>query len=132
MANDALSKSGLYFDDLNKIRVLEPEVAQQTTELRDECKNFVDQIREFRERADNFITMADALSTSVEKEKMKAIGTRNLLKSISKQRESKYHQLLALIGEKKLELERLKVQYESLQRIEAEQNEFIQQFVNQS
>ena len=42
MADEALSKAGLYFDELNKIRVLEPEVANQTGELKDECKEFVD------------------------------------------------------------------------------------------
>lgn len=40
-----------------------------------------------------------------------------------------YFSLQALIGEKKLELERLRVQYDSLQRTEAEQLEFIEQFV---
>ena len=39
--------------------------------------------------------------------------------------------LQALIGEKKLELERLKIQYESLQRTETEQQEFIEQFIQQ-
>jgi hypothetical protein len=29
-------------DELNKIRLLEPESAQQTIELKDECKDFVD------------------------------------------------------------------------------------------
>lgn len=42
MADETLAKAGLYFDELNKIRVLEPEVANQTTELKDECKEFVD------------------------------------------------------------------------------------------
>ena len=41
-ADKTLARAGLYFDELNKIRVLEPEVAQQTTELRDECRGFVD------------------------------------------------------------------------------------------
>jgi hypothetical protein len=39
---DSLAKSGLYFDELNKIRVLEPEVAQETNELKEECKDFVE------------------------------------------------------------------------------------------
>ncbi len=42
MANEALEKAGLHFDELNKIRVLEPEVATQTTELKEECKDFLD------------------------------------------------------------------------------------------
>ena len=42
MADEALARAGLHFDELNKIRVLEPEVAQQTVELKEECKEFVD------------------------------------------------------------------------------------------
>uniref|UniRef100_A0A0P4WEJ1 Intraflagellar transport protein 20 n=1 Tax=Scylla olivacea TaxID=85551 RepID=A0A0P4WEJ1_SCYOL len=129
MADESLAAAGLYIDELNKIRVLEPEVAQQTAELKDECKEFVDKIREFHERADHFIQVADTMSEAVELEKMRVIGARNLIKSMSKQREAKEQQLLALIGEKKLELERLRVQYESLRRTEADQLEFIEQFV---
>ena len=42
MAKDPLAEAGLHFDELNKLRVLEPEVAQETTELKEECKEFVD------------------------------------------------------------------------------------------
>lgn len=42
MAKDPLEEASLHFDDLNKLRVLEPEVSQQTTELKEECKDFVD------------------------------------------------------------------------------------------
>ena len=42
MADDVMGKAGLYFDELNKIRVLEPEVAVQTSDLRDECKDFLE------------------------------------------------------------------------------------------
>jgi len=64
----------------------------------------------------------------VEKEKMKAIGSRNLLKSIAKQRESQKQQLQALITEKKTQLERLRIEHSSLQKQEMEQTEFIDQF----
>ena len=42
MAEDAIAKAGLYFDDLHKIRVLDPEISSQTSELKDECKDFLD------------------------------------------------------------------------------------------
>lgn len=42
MADEALLRAGLHFDELNKIRVLEPEVQAQTSELKEECKDFVD------------------------------------------------------------------------------------------
>jgi hypothetical protein len=37
--------------------------------------------------------MVDSLAKDVEKEKMKAIGTRNLLKSVAKQREAEQQKL---------------------------------------
>lgn len=131
MANESLGKIGLYFDDLNKIRVLDPNVNQETVELKDECKHFVKKIAEFQNIVDSFIQITDSLSEEVEKEKLKAIGSRNLLKSITKHREAQQQQLHALLIEKKLQLERLRVQYEALKREEAEQNELIEQFLLQ-
>lgn len=131
MADEALARAGLHFDELNKIRVLEPEVSQQTTELKEECKDFVDKIDEFQKIVGTFIEVVDNVSKEVEKEKMKAIGSRNLLKSIAKQREAQQQQLQALITERKMQLERLRIQYEALQKEESEQNEFIEQFILQ-
>lgn len=42
MAQAALGAAGLHFDELNKLRVLEPEVAAQTAQLREQCRAFVD------------------------------------------------------------------------------------------
>jgi hypothetical protein len=41
MAGD-LAKSGLYIDELSKVRVLEPEVAHETSELKEQCRDFVE------------------------------------------------------------------------------------------
>lgn len=131
MANENLAGIGLFFDELNKIRVLDPIVSQQTIELKDECKEFVDKIAEFQTIVDSFIQIIDGLSNEVEKEKLKAIGSRNLLKSITKRREAQQQQLQALIIEKKLQLERLKIQYEALKKEESEQKELIEQFLLQ-
>lgn len=40
--NMADGPAGFHFDELNKVRVLEPEISQQTQELKEECKEFVD------------------------------------------------------------------------------------------
>jgi cell division protein FtsB len=37
-----LQVDGLYFDEVSKVRVLDSQKAQETAELRDECKSFVD------------------------------------------------------------------------------------------
>ncbi|XP_077995878.1 intraflagellar transport protein 20 homolog [Glandiceps talaboti] len=131
MADEALAKAGLHFDELNKVRVLEPEIAGQTTELKEECKDFVDKIAEFQKIVGSFIDVVDKVSKEVEREKMKAIGSRNLLKSIAKQREAQQQQLQALIAEKKTQLERYRMQHNALLKEEAEQSEFIEQFILQ-
>jgi len=41
MANEAsLAAAGLHFDLINDICILEPDVAEQTNQLKDECKDF--------------------------------------------------------------------------------------------
>ncbi|XP_060613718.1 intraflagellar transport protein 20 homolog [Anolis sagrei] len=131
MAKDILGEAGLHFDELNKLRVLDPEVSQQTVELKEECKIFVDKIGEFKKIVGSLIELVDQLAKTTENEKIKAIGARNLLKSIAKQREAQQQQLQALIAEKTTQLERYRVEYETLCKIEADQNEFIDQFIFQ-
>ncbi|XP_053130780.1 intraflagellar transport protein 20 homolog isoform X1 [Hemicordylus capensis] len=131
MAKDILGEAGFHFDELNKLRVLDPDVAQQTAELKEECKAFVDKIAEFKKIVSNLIELVDQLAKSTENEKIKAIGARNLLKSIAKQREAQQQQLQALIAEKTTQLERYRVEYQTLCKIEADQTEFIDQFIFQ-
>ena len=64
----------------------------------------------------------DTVSKEVEKEKIKAIGARNLLKSYAKQRESQQEQLRALVVEKKTELDRLNTQHAALAKVTAQYN----------
>ncbi|KAM6049522.1 intraflagellar transport protein 20 homolog isoform 1-T1 [Chlamydotis macqueenii] len=171
MAQAALGAAGLHFDELNKLRVLEPGVAEQTAQLREECRDFLGKIVEFQKIVGSLIELVDQLAKAAESEKMKvqcgeslachvlcsllcvknpippfllqlhkqsfcvplsvAIGARNLLKSIAKQREAQEQQLQALISEKKIQLERYRIEYETLCKIEADQNEFIDQFIFQ-
>lgn len=39
---DALTKSGIYFDEVDKIRILEPEISKQTNDLKEECKIYIE------------------------------------------------------------------------------------------
>lgn len=131
MAKDPLAEAGFYFDELNKLRVLEPEVSHSTAELKEECKEFVDKIGQFQKIVGGLMELVDELAKEAETEKMKAIGARNLLKSVAKQREAQQQQLQALITEKKMQLERYRIECEALSKVESEQNEFIDQFILQ-
>ncbi|XP_047359089.1 intraflagellar transport protein 20 homolog isoform X2 [Vespa velutina] len=97
---DSLTKYGLYIDDLR--------------------------IVEFQKNCNKFIDLTDNWANEVEKEKMRTIGARNLLRSVEKQRDAQKQQMQALIMEKSMELERLRIQYDSLKKIEMEQMETIE------
>ncbi|GAB6023657.1 Intraflagellar transport protein 20 [Chamberlinius hualienensis] len=123
---DAQSDFGqLYFDDFKKLRVLEPEIIQQTSELNDECKDFIEKTEEFRQIAADLIKLSNQLSVEVEEEKIKAIAYRNMMQTLNDDRESKRQQISVLIAEKKSVLERLQAQFSSLKRVEAEQKDLI-------
>ena len=62
---------------------------------------------------------------------MTTLGARNQLKSMSKAREHEQQQLQALIVEKLMQYEKLKIEYEALLKTEAQQQEFIEQFMLQ-
>lgn len=61
-----------------------------TSEIKDIC---FAEITEFEKNSDEFIKILDNMATEVEKEKMKTIGARNLLRSVSKQREAQKQQM---------------------------------------
>ncbi|ELW48059.1 Intraflagellar transport protein 20 like protein A [Tupaia chinensis] len=102
-----------------------------TTELKEECKDFVDKIGQFQKTVDALMELVDRLAKEAENEKMKAIGARNLLKSIATQREVQQQHLQALTAEEKMQLGRYRVECEALCKGEAEQNAFIDQFIFQ-
>lgn len=81
---------GFFFDELSKIRVVEPETAGNTEELKEECREFVNskqthilvivlklsfvhflEISEFQALVGGFIEMVDSLAKQVEDEKTK-------------------------------------------------------------
>uniref|UniRef100_A0A2I2Z5K7 Intraflagellar transport 20 n=1 Tax=Gorilla gorilla gorilla TaxID=9595 RepID=A0A2I2Z5K7_GORGO len=68
MVKDILGEEGLHFDELNKLWVLDSEVTQQTTELKEECKNFVDKTGQFQKTVGGLTELVDKLA----KKKMKA------------------------------------------------------------
>lgn len=37
---EELQKAHLYYDDINKIRILEPSILKETEDLRDTCKDY--------------------------------------------------------------------------------------------
>lgn len=55
MVEEALSNFGLYVDDENKIRLIDPERVSDSAELRDECKDFIDSKSSFLQRSKSIL-----------------------------------------------------------------------------
>ncbi|XP_053685335.1 intraflagellar transport protein 20 homolog [Sabethes cyaneus] len=126
--SEELGNSGIYIDDLYALRVIDPEIASETNELKDECEKFTDKLKEFRHIIDQFANIVELFSTEVDQIKMRAIGVQNLLKTFSKQRESEQQAIQSEIIEKMVELDKLKIEYQYLQRVESEQQEIIDNY----
>lgn len=108
---EILEKSNIYFDEVDKISILKPEVSKVTNSLKDECQiyvesgrgtrilfyyycfEFISEVEEFQNISDKFIEIAERFSKEVEKQKIKAIGARNFLQCMEKQKETNYQQL---------------------------------------
>ncbi|XP_053962390.1 intraflagellar transport protein 20 homolog [Anastrepha ludens] len=126
---DELQKAGLYIDDIYRLRVQDPAIANETNELREECLEYANKLQDFKKYAEDFHKLISDFAKDVEKEKLRAIGTQNLLKTIAKERQAEQLVYQSKIHEKNIELERLRNEYQYLQRIESEQQEIINNFL---
>ncbi|VDK67019.1 unnamed protein product [Onchocerca ochengi] len=130
MVDEALMKAGLYVDAYNKIRLLQPDVADASNELVEGAKEMVNKLNTFNDATATIIKAFDGLAITVEGEKIRAMSSRNALKSVDKQHVADEQQLQILIREREVELERLHVELESTQRQEHALKEYLQKFLS--
>ncbi|CAF4200274.1 unnamed protein product [Rotaria sp. Silwood2] len=71
MVEEAFSNFGLFIDDENKIRLIDPERVTDSAELRDECKDFTDNVLEFKKIVDTLIEKTEEYSKQVEAARLK-------------------------------------------------------------
>eukprot|EP00033_Pygsuia_biforma_P001587 GCRY01001786.1.p1 GENE.GCRY01001786.1~~GCRY01001786.1.p1 ORF type:complete len:132 (-),score=25.79 GCRY01001786.1:54-449(-) len=120
----------LVIDEVNRARVLPSEKFDESETLNKNCKDFVEKISEFDSLVHEFVQSVDTQSELIENEKLKAIGHRIELERQEEHQKRKEKELNLAIAEKKHELERVVAEYESLQRILADQQVRIDKFQN--
>ena len=82
---------------------------------------------------DNVTTLNEVLelqATKIEEAKLKAIGARNKIEGEEDNRRKKEQELKTQINEKRMMLERLNYQYDSLKKVENEQKLTIEKLSN--
>ncbi|XP_074602776.1 intraflagellar transport protein 20 homolog [Brevipalpus obovatus] len=130
MSDANLNRSGLYFDDQNKIRIFDPKLSHYAANLINECSEFINNTTEFKSVVHDYVKLVDTLKEKVGKEKIKALGSRNSLKSATQKKESDRKHLISLIDEKKHELSRLTTLEQSLAREGAEQKDLMEKLTS--
>uniref|UniRef100_A0AC34Q5W9 Intraflagellar transport protein 20 n=1 Tax=Panagrolaimus sp. JU765 TaxID=591449 RepID=A0AC34Q5W9_9BILA len=123
MENNA---SNIVIDELNQVRLVSPDLAEDSTHLSDETTKFVDKFSRFNELVESIAQMMTELGNVADAERLRAMSIQNAAKQTENQRLEEAQQLKILVHEKQVELERLKVELQELQRLELQQNEFLQ------
>ena len=85
---------------------------------------------QFNEMVTTLNEVLEQQAQKIEDSKLKAIGARNKIEGEEDNRRKKEQELKTLINEKKMMLERLTYQYESLQKVENEQKMTIEKLSN--
>ena len=120
-------------DENNSIRVLEQDKFRDSENLKTECIEFLKKIVNFNENVESLITLLDEQGSKIEKEKLRMIGARikcSQVESDDGQILKEEQALRTTIRERKLEIERLKAEFESLSRVEGDQKALIDKLSN--
>eukprot|EP00903_Cladosiphon_okamuranus_P017144 g15789.t1 len=118
------------FDEECRIRVLDPEQFKHSERLEEECRGFVDKMREFNTSVHGIVEVLHENAARIDKEKLRAIGQRNKVEGEVEYRMRQKAALQTMLKEKMLELDRQNLQYQSLLRIESEQLALVDRLSN--
>lgn len=118
-------KLSITFDEENNIRVLDPEKFRESDHLKGLSMEFITKVISMDETMSSLTECLDDFAVQIEKEKLRALGERNKWESETENRKRKMMELNNLLNEKKAELERYTVEYDSLIKVEAEQKALI-------
>ncbi|KAK6040305.1 hypothetical protein COOONC_22190 [Cooperia oncophora] len=93
MADDVLSKAGIHIDEMNRIRLLDPEISDTLSDLRGQARDFGAQMTSFRSTTDGLLKAFEEMATLVEAQKLRAMAARAALQSVDKTKTTDSRQL---------------------------------------
>ena len=109
------------FDREYKIRLFDEERATRSLNLEGECSRFNDNVSSFSEQIRSLLSLLENHASRIDAQKLRAIGIRMACESENEIRIRRRKMLQAIAAEKRNELDRFDKQFQSLQRMEAEQ-----------
>ena len=118
------------FDENNQIRVLAADKYRETENLKSECIDFLKKIMQFNDMVTTLIEVLDSQAQKIEDAKLKAVGARNKIEGEEDNRRKREQELKTLINEKRLMLDRLTYEYESLNKVMNDQKITLEKLSN--
>lgn len=142
----SLNSSGLFVDNLHALRIIDPQVSQDTTDLKDESRFYSGselrvfgpsfllmayfviptELDDFRQLIQQILDRTLKFNAEVDRQKMITIGAEN--KARARKQEMERQELQSQIQEKRNKLEEMNTRYQMLLRVAAQQREIIDNF----
>eukprot|EP00744_Colponema_vietnamica_P007232 GILI01010434.1.p1 GENE.GILI01010434.1~~GILI01010434.1.p1 ORF type:complete len:131 (-),score=29.97 GILI01010434.1:103-495(-) len=114
------------FDSNGSIRIYEPERFDEMVKTVTCQKDFVTKMDEFKSVVEQTMKIVEQLGQAIDKEKLRAIGSRNIVESESEARKRAMREAEFRHSEKQRELDRHLAEYNALLKVEQEQRSYIQ------
>lgn len=114
------------FDANGGIRIYDAEKFEELVKTLNSQKDYVQKMDEFKAMVTQTMGTVEQLGQAIEKEKLRAIGSRNVVESESEARKRSLQEAQIRLREKQIELDRYIAEYNSLLKVEAEQKNVIQ------
>eukprot|EP00668_Euglena_longa_P045232 GGOE01060872.1.p1 GENE.GGOE01060872.1~~GGOE01060872.1.p1 ORF type:complete len:147 (-),score=57.16 GGOE01060872.1:248-643(-) len=113
------------FDEDCQLRIYDPQKFAEAQDLQRCAQQFNEKLQQFKDLIQNHMAVVQAQGQKIENEKLRAIGLRNKAEGEGEVRKRKQRELQQAIKEKQTELDRHIAEYNSLQKLEAEQKQLI-------
>ncbi|KFD48415.1 hypothetical protein M514_10715 [Trichuris suis] len=121
MADQVLEKANLYFDELNKLKLLKPQYSQASSDLLEKIRLLIsknDDLETFKR--DIELKFAE-LCQLLEEQMLKAAAARSAVTNYNVQRKRKHELLRSSISRKQSILEKLTIEIKTLEEEEERQ-----------
>lgn len=114
------------FDSNGAIRMYNPEKYDELLKTIDTEKRYLGKMDEFKQMVNQTMGIVKKLGDAIEEEKLKAIGARNVVESEGEERFRAVQEAQLRLREKQMELDRYVAEYDSLKKVELEQQQIFQ------
>jgi intraflagellar transport protein 20 len=119
-------EKAVMFDQNGALRVYDPELYDQATKTLTTQREYVEKMDQFKAVISQSMTIVQQLGKAIEREKLRAIGARNLAESEAEARKRVLREAELRVEEQQSELDRLNAEHGALVKVEAEQRAVIQ------